>query len=433
MLNHPKDFSDYQDYLLEGSYSHLKEITDLLDDAGETILMLWDGLDKPLGQENLTIDLWDQMRSLIDGRKHKIVTATRAPLDELIRNEQASTSEFWNIFDEVYIKPFDESNVDELLGLARLELTSGGKTELSNWTGGHPRLLLELLNRLAAGDYSTPIDNNCVVAAATGMTRDVRSWLRSIWIECPQAGQEAYQTLLQNGEVNVQDLGSPQVDSLKDRKFAVANRNKVKPSCNLLREHLRNTSDDSGGLARLFKAPDDFRSNIREVMRIQLEQIPTVDNDLQRWVGQSILAMPDHPDDCFTNLTDIRDRALHLVMQHEFGSDFCVPQDKFNYWECRLQKSNNKVISAIRGQHSLRIPSDRALQIGLLQLLTGGAPGLESKAKSVSKDTYEMISAIHGLRNRKEHPGGQPVSESVAVATIMTCLALLDRLANELT
>jgi len=122
---------------------------------------------------------------------------------------------------------------------------------LSNWTGGHPRLLLELLNRLAAGDYSTPIDNNCVVAAATGMTRDVRSWLSSIWSECPQAGQEAYQTLLQNGEVNVQDLGSPQVDSLKDRGFAVAHRNRVKPSCNLLREHLRNTSGESRSPAEL--------------------------------------------------------------------------------------------------------------------------------------------------------------------------------------
>ena len=432
MLNHPNDYSDYQDYLLEGSYSHLKEITDLLDDAGESILMLWDGLDKPLGQDNLTIDLWDQMRSLIDGRKHKIVTATRAPLDLLIRNEKASTSEFWNIFDDVYIKPFDETNLDELIGLARLELTSGGKTELSNWTGGHPRLLLELLNRLAAGDYRVPIDHSSVVEAATGMTRDVRSWLRSIWNECPQAGQEAYQTLLRNGEANLQELGSAQVELLKDRGFAVAHRNKVKPSCNLLREHLRNTSGDSGGLARLFKAPDDFRSNIREVMRIKLEHIPTVDTDLQRWVGQSILGMPDHPGDCLTNLTDIRDRALDLVMQYEFGSERCVPEDKFDYWDYTLQKNNNKVISTIRGQNSLRIPNERALQIGLLQLLTGGIPGLVSRASAVSKDTYEMISAIHGLRNRKEHADGQSVSESVAVATIMTCLALLDRLASEL-
>ena len=435
MQDAPKDYSDYQKYLKEESYSHLKEITDLLDEGDEPVLMLWDGLDKPLGQENLSVHLWDQMRSIIDGKKHKIVTATRAPLDLLIRNEQASTSEFWNIFDPSYIKPFDDTDLDELLGIAGLELTSGGRTELNNWTGGHPRLLLELLNRLAAGDYPSPIDNSSVVDAATGMKRDARSWLSSIWNECPQEAQDAYQALVQNGEATVQDLGSQQVELLKDRGFAVTQRNKVKPSCRLLREHLQNTSSDSSGLARLFKAPDDFRSNIREVLRIRLEQIPSVENDLQRWVGQSILGMPDHPGDCLTNLTDIRDRALDLVMQHEFGTDRCVPQDKIDYWEYKVQTNkaqNNKVLSAIRGQNSLRVPSDRALQIGLLQLLTGGVQGLESKARSVSKDTYEMISAIHGLRNRKEHADGQPVSESVAVATIMTCLALLDRLAAEL-
>lgn len=431
MQNHPKDFSDYQKYLKEESYSHLKEITDLLDEADEPVLMLWDGLDKPLGQEDLSVHLWDQMRSIIDGKKHKIVTATRAPLDLLIRNEQASTSEFWNIFDEVYVKPFSEEDRDAILDLSGLKLTSGGKTELINWTGGHPRLLLELLNRLAAGNNQAPIDNNCVVETGTGMTRDVRSWLRSIWSECPQEGQEAYQALIQKGEATVEELGLSRVELLKDRGFAVTQRNKVKPSCNLLREHLRNTSSDSSGLARLFKSPEDFRANIGEVLRIKLEQIPSVDNHLLRWVGQSILGMPDHPGDCLTNLTDIRDRALDLVMKHEFGPDLLVPKDLVEYWKDQNQHQN-KVVSDLSGQQTPRVSNNRALQVGLLQLLTGGANNLECKAISVSKDTYAMISALHDLRNRKEHADGQSVSESVALATIMTCLALMDRLAAEL-
>ena len=263
------------------------------------------------------------------------------------------------------------------------------------------------------------------------MKRDSRSWLTSIWNECPIEAQDAFQALIQNGESTAQELGTAQVDMLKDRGLVVTQKNKVKPSCNLLREHLRSTSGDSSGLVRLFKAPEDFRANIRDVLRTRLEQIPSVCNNLQRWVGQSILGMPDHPGDCLTNLTDIRDRALDLVMKHEFGPDLSVPQDLFDYWGYKT--TSNKVVSAMRGQNSLRVPNDRALQIGLLQLLTGGGPGLECKSRSVSKDTYEMISAIHGLRNRKEHADGQPVSESVALATIMTCLALLDHLATELT
>lgn len=209
---HRSDFSDYLENLEKESYSHLKEITDLLDEGGDPILMLWDGLDKALGQDNLSVHLWDQMRSIIDGKKHKIVTATRSPLDLLIRNEQASTSEFWNIFDPVYVKPFGEGDVDALLEIARLEFTAGGKTELYNWTGGHPRLLLELLNRSEVGEYQSPIDHSSVVDAAKKMTITIRGWLRSIWNECPQAGQEAYRSLLQTGEASKQDMGSQNYD-----------------------------------------------------------------------------------------------------------------------------------------------------------------------------------------------------------------------------
>jgi len=215
------------------------------------------------------------------------------------------------------------------------------------------------------------------------------------------------------------------------RGFAVAQRNKVKPSCGLMREHLDSTSGDLGGLARLFKTSDDFRSNIREVLRIKLEHTPSVDNDLERWIGQSILGMPEHPGDCLTNLTDIRDLALDLVLKHEFGPNLDVPKDLIEYWKDQNQHQN-KVVSDLSGQKTPRVSNNRALQVGLLQLLTGGANNLECKAKSVSKDTYAMISALHDLRNRKEHADGQLVSESVALATIMTCLALMDRLATEL-
>ena len=57
------DYAEHQQYLKDGSFSHLKEITDLLDEANEAVLMLWDGLDKPLGQAIYSVGLanpfWD--------------------------------------------------------------------------------------------------------------------------------------------------------------------------------------------------------------------------------------------------------------------------------------------------------------------------------------------------------------------------------------
>ncbi len=431
MLNHRKDYSHYQESLKKESFSHLKLITDFLSDDNEPILMLWDGLDKPLGQEKLSVHLWDQMRSIIDGKKHKIVTATRAPLDLLIRNEQASTSEFWNIFDEVFVTPFSEADRDALLQIADLQMTNGGKKEVMNWTGGHPRLLLELLNRLSSSVSGASVDDQQVVEAATGMVRDVRSWLQSIWCECPQVGQDAYQALLRTGEAAVQEIGLQATELLRDRGFATVQRSKAKASCHLLKEHLGRTAGDSSSLVRLFKSPEDFRLNIGDVLRIRLEQITNVDRDLQRWVSQSILGLPEYPGDCLTNLTDIRDRALDLVMRHEFGPSLEVPKDLIEYWKDQNQHQN-KAVSDLSGQASPRVSNNRALQVGLLQLLTGGANNLESKARSVTKDTFAMISALHDLRNRKEHADGQAVSESVAIATIMICLSLLESLSKEL-
>ena len=225
------------------------------------------------------------------------------------------------------------------------------------------------------------------------MVGDARSWLRSIWNECPEIAKEAYQALLQNGEVNVQDLGSQTTALLKARGFTTVHKSKAKPCCYMIREHLKSILGDSGSLARLFKAPDDFRSNIGDVLRIRLEQTPQVDRDLQRWIGHSILGIPDHPGDCLTNLTNIRDRALDLVMKHEFGPNLDVPNDLIEYWKDQNQHQN-KAVYYLCGQKTPRVPNNRALQVGLLQLLTGGANNLESKAKFASKDTYAIIEEL---------------------------------------
>ena len=430
MRSHSKDYSDYQPYLQKESFSHLKEITDLLDEENEPLLMLWDGLDKPLGQEKLSLHLWDQMRSLIDGKKHKIVTATRSPLDELIVNEEASTSELWNLFTEQYIGPFEEADLESLLKTAKLDLSNGAKKEVFNWTGGHPKFLLELLNCVDLEGDSSTITNENVVEAAKGMVKNARRSLNSIWKECPVNAQEAFQQLVQNGEASISQIGKMETEALESRGLAVVQNKKAKPTFNMMREHLGRTASDSGSLSRLFATQEDYRSNIGDVLRMRLEQIKVVNNNLHRWVGQSIQGIPDHPGDCLTNLTDIRDKALDLVMQNEFGSNLEVPKDLVEYWKDKHHQ--NKVVAVLHGQSDFRLPNDRAIQIGLLQLLVGGAQGLESKAKSSSKDTYEMISAVHGLRNRKEHADGEPVSLSVAVSTIMICLTLLELLAKEL-
>lgn len=100
-----KNTDSYRSYLEDVSFPNLREVTDVLDDEGLSILMLWDGFDKPLGQGKLSGHLWDQMRTLFYGRRHKIVTTTRKPLRELIRSQDAITTDLPGIKTQKHQQP----------------------------------------------------------------------------------------------------------------------------------------------------------------------------------------------------------------------------------------------------------------------------------------------------------------------------------------
>lgn len=56
----------------------------------------------------------------------------------------------------------------------------------------------------------------------------------------------------------------------------------------------------------------------------------------------------------------------------------------------------------------------------------------EPKSKSVSKDTYVLLNAIHQFRNRSEHAEGQLIHAGVAVSALLLCIELLSCLEREL-
>ncbi len=78
-----------------------------------------------------------------------------------------------------------------------------------------------------------------------------------------------------------------------------------------MREYLSRTSVTQAALPAL-QGTGDFRSNIGDVLRIRLAQIPVVNNDLHRWVTNAIEGFPDNPGDCLINLTDVL-RIKHWI------------------------------------------------------------------------------------------------------------------------
>jgi hypothetical protein len=198
----------------------------------------------------------------------------------------------------------------------------------------------------------------------------------------------------------------------------------------MLEKHLKGASPDAGSLARLFGTWEDYKSNIRSLLERRLAHISRFDERLHRLVARAIEDIPDFPDDCLNNLTNIEECAFDLIWQREFGQTRAIPQETIDYWY--RVNPNDKMVQRLKGQNEPTVPGDRWIQCGLLQLLTGSRFGFESKAKYISKNTYVLINAIHSFRNLSQHSAGQEMHVGVAVVAIMGCLELLACLDREL-
>jgi hypothetical protein len=426
------DYSEHRGYL-DKTYGSLKEVTDLLDSEGKSVLMIWDGLDKALGQGSLTGHLLGQMRDIFHGKRHKIVTAARKTPSELARNKQVYDSEFWNLFDPnpVRVESFTVPDIEAALAKGGVTLSPGGRQELDNWTGGYPPFLLAVLNKLIANGQS-PFSNDEVNTAAHGALDDIGEMLTTLWEKDFSVGvKDVYRLLAERQELFATDIGTEETKYLVSWGFAVRAGNKVKPACRLLQAHVQGTMPDAGSMARLFGTWTAYRSGIRDVLELRLNQISTVNTLLRRLVERSIEDIPDFPDACLNCLSQIEDLALDLIWESECGSSKQIPNDVVAYWTVS-PRDRDKVIAERMNNNDWSVPTERFKQVALLQMLTGSRIGFDHKAKKVSKDTYVLINAIHSFRNRSEHPEGQAINEGVAVAAMMTCLELLACLAREL-
>ncbi len=416
----------------EKSFAVLKEVMDLLQLEERSVLMVWDGFDKPLSQGLLSGFLFGQLRELFYAKRHRVVTATRATQTELARDIHVEDSPFWNMFDvnPIRVGPFDSDDCTAALKIAELTATPGGQKELRNWTGGQPVLLLSFLNALAKS-RAGELDNRHVNEAASQVAMDLADFLDKLWNSCSATEKNAFQMLVKHGAIDKDKFGKDEIRYLLANGFALRDGTTIKPACRMFAEHVQGTKPDTGTLERLFGSWQNYRHEIRSVLEMRIKQIGTVNARLHRLVSHCLDDIPEHPDDCLNNLTRIEDVALEAVWKHEFGSPNKVPKEVISYWT-KYPRDSDNLIKPMMDADDWSLPRDRFKQLALLQRLTGSKVNFDSKAKSVSKDTYVLLNAIHQFRNRTEHADGQSIHEGVAVSALLLCIELLSCLKREL-
>lgn len=424
-------FQEPRDYLrADKTFGTLKEVMDLLQSDDANVLMIWDGFDKPLSQGKLTGGLFGNLRDLFNGKKHKIVTATRATQTQLARNKQVEDSPFWNMFDvtPVRIGPFSDTDVAAALEVAGLAGNGGGMKDLFNWTGHHPVLLLSTLNRL--GEMGAKEFTNAHVnEAAKHVSDELQEFLGRLWESFDTDARKVFYSLSE-GDVENDRIGKPESKFLVAGGFAAKDGKKHSCTCRLLSEHVEGTKDGASAVGQLFGEWENYRNEIRTILELRLGQIPIFDRGLNRLVKRAIEDIPDYPNYCLNNLTSIEEEALDFIWKYEFDGGM-VPKSVIAYWTTDARTKDN-IISDLMAKDDWRTPKDRFKQLALLQRLTGSKADFEPKAAHVSKDTYVLLNAIHQFRNRSEHADGQPIHEGVAVSALLLCIELLSCLAREI-
>ena len=416
----------------ESGYSELHEVVGNLMNSGERILLVWDGFDRPLREGRLTRNLWDNLLELCRMQSFRIVTASRRKLQELNRDENSRTSDFWEVFT---VKPIECLNPEDLetftAKLPEHTFQPGAIKELMNWTGGLPALVTWLLGRIAEKVPPGVVSNQHVNEAAIP-DDPCCGIMDNIWQDCPAPAADLYRHLVESGSQRISDVSRPEKAALLDLGLARQDGPMLVHACRLMEKHVGAADPEFGALARLFGNWEGYAENIRGILERRISHIDRFDEALFHMVERAIEDIPAHPDTCLNSLTHIEDLALDLVWKRELGGDRTLPAGVLSYWT-QSPRDRHRLVAEMMKTDNWEVPGDRGPQLALLQLFTGSHQDFtQPKARFTSKDTYVLLIAIHSFRNRSQHGSGQTIHLGVAVSAIMLCVELLACLQREL-
>lgn len=412
-----------------GTFEDLRDVMEDLSESGTPVLMLWDMLDSPLSQPDITSDLWGMVRSLFYGKAHRIVTSSRKLPSELVRDVATEESPFWNIFDlnAVRLLPFDEADQAAVLStVTSHNFSAGARTELQNFTGGVPVLYLAMLNQLMTTHGPGEISDKRVREAEEGTLDGAAGRLqKDLWRGCSESAKNLYHEICAiSGGVDQKSVAREDRDLLLENGFAARNGNKLIGACRLLQSRVSESAADRLALSRLFKGPEEYENSIKGLLELRSALVPDSMARVKQFLRRGISDLPDAPDVCLSSVRGIVDACLDLIFEKELGKPPVIPQQWFNDWASAGERGPEQ-------NWIQQFPSKRGHQVRLLKLMTG-TQSSAAKARYVSRATATLMDSAHGFGDLGQHTDGVRITAGVAAVAMMTCIELALRLQEEL-
>jgi hypothetical protein len=416
-------YADHIEAGSEGSVGEIAEVLDALKDDGGKVLVVLDGFDKAVANGCFTRNLWDQLRELAIKPSIRLVTASRKRLSELIRDPNAETSPFWNIFEPTPIRLgcFDEQDLNGLLDrIPEFRLTPGARTELLNVTNASPLLTLEVLNALvdgAAGDISA----EAMLAACQVAFTAVHDRLGIQWADCTPPTQELFRRLREVASVSRGEAPTGDAEALIERGFVQLAGNKLQRPNRMLAQLLDETPNEGSSLSRLFSELPSYQSNLPGVFEHHIAHIVGLDPTLARYLKHGVDDLPDHPEVFLTHIRGFVDKGFDLIWKTEVP-DKRIPSEWMSIWKRNGERRLEEWETTFpQGIHRVR----------LLNLMTGSDKSAPC-AKHVSKGTYVLMNAAHVFGDFGQHQEGASIDVGTAYAALHVCVELAAALTREL-
>lgn len=404
--------------------AEIGEVLEALKDDGGKVLAVLDGFDKVVANGRLTRNLWDQLRELAIKPSLRLVTASRKRLSELIRDPNAETSPFWNIFDPMHVRVgcFDDQDIEAVLARApELRLSAGARSELLNATNAAPLLMLEVLNVLLdsgeQGDISADVMRIMFQAAYAA----VRDRLRLQWEDCAPTAQDLFRHVRAESAVSRNDVSSMDADMLIDRGFLHASGNRLQRASRLVGNLLDEMPNESSSLARLFSGFDSYQVNLRAVFEHRIAQIVRLDPTLARYLKHGIDDIPNHPDVFLTHIRGFVDKVFELIWKAEIP-DKRIPSAWMAIWKRNGERRVEEWETTFpQGVHRVR----------LLNLMTGTDKSTPC-TRRITKETYVLMNAVHAFGDFGQHQEGATVNVGTGYTALHLCIELAAAVTREL-
>lgn len=424
---------------IETSGPHVYELLGLaLEELGKLhthFLAVIDGFDHVLESDDLTKNLWDQLRALAQGDCLILVTGSRKPLGQLCQDEESRTSDFWEIFYDspVEVSAFSDSDWSEILEPLKshgMKLDSSGEKEIKNWAGCAPLLAIGLMHEICETTIGTSITITKaeVDQAASRFLKGRRQLLRMLWDDLDADLQKDLSLLASRGTMPLSQIPPSRSEDLEARGFAAKSGASIKSAGRLVSEFIRLQAPAEADLRRLFGRVEDYRANARLFLELRLSQIATasVDPELLECIKTAIRDIEPAPALSLRVIRNFTNRVRMLIWEAELPQDQTLPRKWLDAWS----EEQLPWVSKCQG----RLPSWDSAQLHVLRLLTG-AKNIPSLAKSVTKPTYLLLNHLHPIGDIALHLEDYPnikVTTEFAASILLSAIELLQSLSDDL-